>query len=315
MRIRGYFGRFGAPTVDAKLARADNGEPIDVNFLIDTGALHSLIGLREIHRLKVSVHELRRSVGTFVVMGGRAQFYFLQNVSITFQTDCGPHTEHLSQILTAVGPATSEHRKRPPVQNLLGRDILDRFALCIDKRTGLVLLTDEPILPEEVPHEPLATGGALDRRSTAVLPVAIAVAPEGEGLPLPQYATDGSVGLDLLAAIPEPVTLAPGERRAISTGIRIALPPGYEAQVRPRSGLARDHGLGMVNAPGTIDPDFRGTIQVLLINLGHELLTIRRGERIAQMVIAPVARVVWQPVDELPETARGDGGFGHTGRD
>jgi dUTP pyrophosphatase len=109
------------------------------------------------------------------------------------------------------------------------------------------------------------------------------------------------------------VILQPGERRKISTGIRIALPPGYEAQVRPRSGLADQYGLSMVNAPGTIDSDYRGVIQVILINLGQEPITIRRGDRIAQMVIAPVARAVWNEVDALPETERAEGGFGSTG--
>ncbi len=137
--------------------------------------------------------------------------------------------------------------------------------------------------------------------------------PDAADLPLPQYATPGSVGADLYAAVDEPVILQPGERRKISTGIRIALPPGYEAQVRPRSGLADQYGLSMVNAPGTIDSDYRGVIQVILINLGQEPITIRRGDRIAQMVIAPVARAVWQEVEVLPETERAEGGFGSTG--
>jgi dUTP pyrophosphatase len=144
--------------------------------------------------------------------------------------------------------------------------------------------------------------------------VAISLTPEAEGLSLPSYATSGAVGMDLKAAISEPVTLAPRERRAISTGIRVAIPDGYEAQVRPRSGLARDHGIGMVNAPGTVDPDYRGVISVLLINLGAQPFTIRRGDRIAQMVVAPVIRVTWDLVEALPETERGEGGFGHTGR-
>ncbi len=138
--------------------------------------------------------------------------------------------------------------------------------------------------------------------------------PGCEDLPLPGYATAGSAGMDLYAAVPEPVTLAPGERRLIPTGIRLALPEGYEAQIRPRSGLAARHGVGMVNSPGTVDSDYRGPIQVILINLGREPVTIRRGDRIAQMVVAPVARVVWQPAETLPGSARGEGGFGHTGR-
>jgi dUTP pyrophosphatase len=146
------------------------------------------------------------------------------------------------------------------------------------------------------------------------LPVQITPAPGAEDLPLPDYATAGSSGMDLHAAVEEPVTLAPGQRAAISTGIRIALPPGYEAQVRPRSGLAREHGITMVNAPGTVDADFRGVVTVLLLNTGHEPFTVERGARIAQMVVARVERVEWQLVEELPPSARGEGGFGHTGR-
>ena len=143
--------------------------------------------------------------------------------------------------------------------------------------------------------------------------IAVRAAAEGEGLPLPTYATAGASGMDLLAAVAEPVILAPGERRLISTGIQIALPAGCEAQVRPRSGLALRHGVTIVNAPATIDEDFRGTIQILLINHGGAPFTLRRGERVAQMVIAPVLRAVWDPMDDLPETPRGTGGFGHTG--
>ncbi|MCX7992853.1 MAG: dUTP diphosphatase [Fimbriimonadales bacterium] len=146
------------------------------------------------------------------------------------------------------------------------------------------------------------------------LRVAITQEPDATDLPLPSYQTDGSAGVDLYAAVKEPITLQPGERALIPTGIRIALPPGYEAQVRPRSGLAIRHGIGMVNAPGTIDSDYRGEVCVILINLGQEPFAIRRGERIAQMVIAPVMRVAWEIVSELPPTQRGDGGFGHTGR-
>lgn len=139
--------------------------------------------------------------------------------------------------------------------------------------------------------------------------------PEAEGLPLPQYATEGSAGMDLLAAVPEesPVTLPPGGRALITTGLRIALPAGYEAQVRARSGLAIRHGIGMVNAPGTIDSDYRGVIQAILINWGDAPFTVRRGDRIAQLVVAPVSRAVWAETDALETTARGDGGFGSTG--
>jgi dUTP pyrophosphatase len=137
--------------------------------------------------------------------------------------------------------------------------------------------------------------------------------PGCEDLPLPEYATAAAAGVDLRAAISGPITLDPGERRLIPTGLRIALPEGYEAQVRPRSGLAIRHGIGMVNSPGTIDADYRGEIQVILINLGQEPFLIQRGDRIAQLVVAPVTRVAWQEVASLDETIRGEGGFGHTG--
>ena len=144
--------------------------------------------------------------------------------------------------------------------------------------------------------------------------VAIARVPGTEDLELPAYATDGAAGMDLRAAVDGEVCLSPGERQAIPTGIMIAIPAGYEAQVRPRSGLALRHGIGMVNAPGTIDSDYAGVVQVILINHGQEPFTIRRGDRIAQIVVAPVARVAWSEQETLPETARGSGGFGHTGR-
>jgi dUTP pyrophosphatase len=145
------------------------------------------------------------------------------------------------------------------------------------------------------------------------VPIAVTRAPEGEGLPLPAYATPDAAGMDLHAAVESDVTLQPGERALISTGLRIALPPGYEAQVRPRSGLALRHGISMVNTPGTVDSDFRGLVAVLLINHGQEQFTVHRGDRIAQMVIAPVIRAVWEEVAELPPSERGEGGFGHTG--
>ena len=147
--------------------------------------------------------------------------------------------------------------------------------------------------------------------------VVIAVQREAgtEDLPLPSYATSGSAGMDLYAAVPKdaPQTLKPGERALISTGIHIALPAGFEAQVRPRSGLALRHGIAMVNSPGTIDSDYRGAVLVLLVNLGQLAVTLKRGDRIAQLVIAPVARAEWQPVDSLDDTERGNGGFGSTG--
>ncbi|MCS6776234.1 MAG: dUTP diphosphatase [Chloroherpetonaceae bacterium] len=139
--------------------------------------------------------------------------------------------------------------------------------------------------------------------------------PEAEGLPLPEYATPGSAGMDLLAAVPEhaPAILLPGQRQLISTGLRIAIPEGYEGQIRPRSGLALKYGIGMVNAPGTLDADYRGVVQVLLINWGDAPFTIRRGDRIAQLVIAPVMRATLAEVTALDETVRGEGGFGSTG--
>ena len=147
-----------------------------------------------------------------------------------------------------------------------------------------------------------------DRRT-----MAIAREPGCDDIPLPAYETEHAAGMDLRAAVRDPLTLAPGERALIPTGIRIAVPPGAEAQVRPRSGLAIRHGIAMVNAPGTIDADYRGEIRVILINLGQEPYTLRRGDRIAQLVIAPVLEVHWDLVETLDETPRGDGGFGHTG--
>ncbi|MCI5580535.1 MAG: dUTP diphosphatase [Phocaeicola plebeius] len=130
---------------------------------------------------------------------------------------------------------------------------------------------------------------------------------------LPQYATELSAGMDLRADLDGPVTLKPLERRLIPTGLYIALPEGYEAQVRPRSGLALKHGITLLNAPGTIDADYRGEIGVILVNLSHEEFVVEDGERIAQLVIARYERVDWLPVEVLEETARGAGGFGHTG--
>jgi dUTP pyrophosphatase len=140
--------------------------------------------------------------------------------------------------------------------------------------------------------------------------------PHAEGLALPAYETTGSAGMDLRAAVGEfePVVLAPGERKLIPTGLKIALEPGYEAQVRPRSGLALKHGVTCLNSPGTIDSDYRGEVGVILINHGQVAFEIRRGERIAQMVIAPYAQAVMAEVEALDETARGAGGFGSTGR-
>lgn len=145
------------------------------------------------------------------------------------------------------------------------------------------------------------------------LRVAVRRLPGAAGLPLPAYATDASAGMDLHAAIEAAIALVPGSRALVPTGIAIALPEGHEAQVRPRSGLAARHGITVLNSPGTIDADYRGEVSVLLANLGNEAVTVSRGMRIAQLVVAPVARVAWQEVDSLPESARGTGGFGSTG--
>jgi dUTP pyrophosphatase len=137
--------------------------------------------------------------------------------------------------------------------------------------------------------------------------------PEGEGLPLPRYMTDHAAGMDLCAAVEGEVVLAPGEVRMVPTGFRIGVPEGCEAQIRPRSGLAARHGVTLLNAPGTVDADYRGQVCVVVVNHGREPFVIRRGDRIAQMVIAPVSRVAVEEVTELDDTARSEGGFGHTG--
>ncbi|MBX6742984.1 MAG: dUTP diphosphatase [Acetobacteraceae bacterium] len=137
--------------------------------------------------------------------------------------------------------------------------------------------------------------------------------PHAEGLPLPGYATPGAAGMDLLAAVTAPVTIPPGGRALVPTGLRIALPPGHELQVRPRSGLALKHGILLANSPGTIDEDYRGEVQIIVLNAGTEAFTVERGMRIAQAVLAPVVRAAWREVSDLPETSRGAGGFGSTG--
>lgn len=146
--------------------------------------------------------------------------------------------------------------------------------------------------------------------------IAVRRLPHNPDLPLPAYETALAAGMDLRAAAPEdaPVTLEPGARALVPTGLAIALPPGFEAQIRPRSGLALKHGITCLNTPGTIDADYRGEVQVLLINLGQAPFVIKRGERIAQMVIAPVTQAVWRETETLDDTARGAGGFGSTGR-
>ncbi len=149
------------------------------------------------------------------------------------------------------------------------------------------------------------------------LDIEIQTLAHGEGLDPPAYGSAHAAGLDLMAALPQDraLTLGPGDRALVPTGFAVALPPGFEAQVRPRSGLALKSGLGILNSPGTIDADYRGEIGVILINQGTEDFTVNRGMRIAQLVVAPVARVAWRPVAALDETARGDGGFGSTGTD
>ncbi len=139
--------------------------------------------------------------------------------------------------------------------------------------------------------------------------------PHSDGLPLPRYETSGAAGMDLIAALPdgEPMVLAPGARAMVPTGLAIALPQGFEAQVRPRSGLAAKNGVTVLNSPGTIDCDYRGEVKVILINHGHDAFTIERGTRIAQMVVAPVTQARFEEVATLDETARGAGGFGSTG--
>ena len=137
--------------------------------------------------------------------------------------------------------------------------------------------------------------------------------PGASDIPLPQYMTSMASGLDLPAAVDGEVTLGPGEYRMISTGLRLIIPPGYEGQVRPRSGLAARYGVTLLNSPGTIDADYRGVVHVVLINLGPEAFTIHRGDRIAQIVFSRVIRAEFKEISEIPETDRGEGGFGHTG--
>jgi dUTP pyrophosphatase len=151
---------------------------------------------------------------------------------------------------------------------------------------------------------------------TAGEPVAIAVVrlPEGAGLPLPAYMTDGAAGADVVAAVAEDVVLAPGERAVVPTGFALEVPHGFEVQIRPRSGLAARHGVTLLNSPGTIDSDYRGPVGVVLVNHGREPFVVRRGERIAQLVVAPVVRAAFREAEVLGASARGDGGFGSTGR-
>jgi dUTP pyrophosphatase len=147
--------------------------------------------------------------------------------------------------------------------------------------------------------------------SSSEVPVRVKRLPHGQGLDLPVYATNGAAGMDVVAA--EDITIAPGARHAVATGLALAIPPGFEIQVRPRSGLALKHGITVPNTPGTIDSDYRGELKVILINLGADPFEVRRGDRVAQLVMAPVTRASWLAVEELDETARGEGGFGSTG--
>ncbi|GBQ88969.1 MULTISPECIES: dUTP diphosphatase [Gluconobacter] len=149
--------------------------------------------------------------------------------------------------------------------------------------------------------------------TTDLIDVRITRLPHSEGLPLPAYATAGAAGFDFLAAVDAPMTIAPGERVLVPTGLCIALPAAYELQVRPRSGLALKHGITLPNSPGTIDEDYRGELRIIVMNAGTEPFTIERGTRIAQGVLAPVSRLRWSEVETLDETVRGHSGFGSTG--
>ncbi len=147
--------------------------------------------------------------------------------------------------------------------------------------------------------------------SSDPVPVLVKRLPGNDDLPLPAYATTGAAGMDVVAA--ENVDLAPGARHAVATGLAVAIPAGFEIQVRPRSGLALKHGVTVPNTPGTIDSDYRGELKVILINLGAETFSVRRGDRVAQLVLAPVTRATWLEAETLDETTRGEGGFGSTG--
>jgi dUTP pyrophosphatase len=144
------------------------------------------------------------------------------------------------------------------------------------------------------------------------IPVLLRRMPGQEDIPLPRYMTDSAAGMDICAAVDDQEIIAPGQRRVVPTGIAVALPEGYEAEIRPRSGLAARHGVTLVNAPGTIDADYRGEIRIILINHGQEPFLVKRGDRIAQMVVHRVARVTWVESGGLDQTVRGEGGFGHT---
>jgi len=173
-------------------------------------------------------------------------------------------------------------------------------------------------LATRLPGKGLTCRAEVAKRWAMNKPVQVCVRPLAhfEGLDLPAYETAGAAGLDVRAAVPEtsPLELAPGGRALVPTGLSVAVPDGYELQMRPRSGLAARHGITCLNSPGTIDSDFRGELKVILINHGDAAFEIARGERIGQLVLAPVVRLAWAPVETLPESARGPGGFGSTGR-
>ena len=160
---------------------------------------------------------------------------------------------------------------------------------------------------------PILSSTEAPTNSQPDLTVAIIRLAHADGLSLPAYATEHAAGMDLAAAVTDPVVLEPGARALIPTGIALALPPGYEAQIRPRSGLALRHGIGVLNSPGTIDADYRGEVGVILINHGDQPFTVERGMRIAQMVVAPYTRVAWNLTESLDQSTRGEGGFGSTG--
>ena len=161
---------------------------------------------------------------------------------------------------------------------------------------------------------PVARLPPLPHDPSMSMPIQVRRLPHGQSLPLPAYATDGAAGMDLLAAVTDPLTIAPGQRALIPTGLSIALPRGHELQIRPRSGLALRHGIVLPNSPGTIDEDYRGEIGVIVLNTGDAPFVVARGMRIAQAVLAPVLRASWQEVETLDSTERASGGFGSTGR-
>ncbi|NLA04277.1 MAG: dUTP diphosphatase [Firmicutes bacterium] len=146
-----------------------------------------------------------------------------------------------------------------------------------------------------------------------IVELPVKVLPHAAGLPLPRYMSAGAAGMDLFAALSESAAIEPGTVELIPTGLQVAVPQGYELQIRPRSGLAARHGIGLLNSPGTVDADYRGEIKVILINLGPVKFTVSRGDRIAQMILCPIPRMKLLPTETLPETTRGRGGFGHTG--